>query len=314
MKLFVYEYITSGALIDDALPKSLAHEGDAMLHAILRDLSALQNIELYFMRDSRLPTIEINATSQAISTRANYIRALSLYIEQCDYTLVIAPETNDVLLNIAQQVPQHKFLGCSETAITTCSNKYHTAKHLELNNIATPKTSMVREWLKTHSSDSDVILKPVDGAGCIDTYCLSKQNALQHIQNLPTELHETLIVQPLLSGTAASICCFINHKVNILNINEQFIKQENQQIIFEGCANSHKVNELLNAETAQQIVESINDAIEGLWGFIGIDLVLTESGPVVIEINPRLTTAYLDLKNHLDFNPAQQLIEAITLK
>ncbi|MBL4637980.1 MAG: ATP-grasp domain-containing protein, partial [Proteobacteria bacterium] len=41
----------------------------------------------------------------------------------------------------------------------------------------------------------------------------------------------------------------------------------------------------------------------------GIDLVLTSSGPIVIEINPRLTTSYIGLKSTLNFNPTDFLIK-----
>ena len=38
------------------------------------------------------------------------------------------------------------------------------------------------------------------------------------------------------------------------------------------------------------------EAIPGLRGYIGVDLVLTQSEAVVIEVNPRLTTAYLGVR------------------
>ena len=43
-------------------------------------------------------------------------------------------------------------------------------------------------------------------------------------------------------------------------------------------------------------------ALPGLRGYIGVDLVLTESEPVVIEVNPRLTTAYLGVRSALGGN------------
>jgi len=41
------------------------------------------------------------------------------------------------------------------------------------------------------------------------------------------------------------------------------------------------------------------NALPGLRGYIGVDLVLTESDAVVIEVNPRLTTSYLGLRSAL---------------
>ena len=48
-------------------------------------------------------------------------------------------------------------------------------------------------------------------------------------------------------------------------------------------------------------------ACPGLDGFIGIDVILTEEGPVVVEINPRVTTAYAGLRQALGLNPATLL-------
>jgi predicted ATP-grasp superfamily ATP-dependent carboligase len=45
-------------------------------------------------------------------------------------------------------------------------------------------------------------------------------------------------------------------------------------------------------------------AIPGLRGYVGVDLVLTDAGPVVIEVNPRLTMAYLGVRAVLDGNLA----------
>jgi predicted ATP-grasp superfamily ATP-dependent carboligase len=51
-------------------------------------------------------------------------------------------------------------------------------------------------------------------------------------------------------------------------------------------------------------------AIPGLRGYVGVDLVLAEKGPVVIEVNPRLTMAYLGVREALDSNPAALALEA----
>jgi len=59
MKLFVYEYITSGVLADQSLPKSLAHEGDEMLSAIIRDCNELPYFSISIVRDTRLAELDV---------------------------------------------------------------------------------------------------------------------------------------------------------------------------------------------------------------------------------------------------------------
>jgi predicted ATP-grasp superfamily ATP-dependent carboligase len=314
MKLFVYEYITSGALINEDLPQSLFHEGDAMLSAIVNDLSAIDDIQLYCMRDTRLPTLSKNITCKRITSKDAYLAVWQTYLEHCDYVLIIAPETENVLLSLSQQVPQTKFLGCSSDAISLCGNKYLTAQCLIDNRVNTAPTLMADSWIEniTVYSDSPVVVKPNDGAGCVDTYIFSKEQAFSYLTGLASETREKCIVQPKVEGTAASVTCFIDEKVRILNINEQFLTLDHQQLVFQQCKNTPKINAMLNEEKARSLISTISEAIDGLWGFIGVDLIITTNELVVIEINPRLTTAYLDLKNHLDFNPATLLLEALT--
>jgi predicted ATP-grasp superfamily ATP-dependent carboligase len=52
------------------------------------------------------------------------------------------------------------------------------------------------------------------------------------------------------------------------------------------------------------------EAIPGLCGYVGVDLVLTKSEAVVIEVNPRLTTAYLGVRSALSENVAAMAIAA----
>jgi predicted ATP-grasp superfamily ATP-dependent carboligase len=47
--------------------------------------------------------------------------------------------------------------------------------------------------------------------------------------------------------------------------------------------------------TARAAVAALARAASDLRGFVGVDLVLGPDGPVVIEINPRLTSSYLGL-------------------
>jgi predicted ATP-grasp superfamily ATP-dependent carboligase len=64
------------------------------------------------------------------------------------------------------------------------------------------------------------------------------------------------------------------------------------------------------AARAARLAEQVGCAIPGLRGFFGVDLVLTESDAVVIEVNPRLTTAYLGVRASLPGNLAGLALEA----
>jgi predicted ATP-grasp superfamily ATP-dependent carboligase len=51
--------------------------------------------------------------------------------------------------------------------------------------------------------------------------------------------------------------------------------------------------------------------IPGLWGYVGVDLVLTREGPVILEINPRLTTSYCGLGRALGINTAAMVLSLL---
>ena len=52
-------------------------------------------------------------------------------------------------------------------------------------------------------------------------------------------------------------------------------------------------------------------AIPGLWGYIGIDLVETARGPLVVDVNPRLTTSYAGLAAATGCNPARLVLDLL---
>jgi predicted ATP-grasp superfamily ATP-dependent carboligase len=59
------------------------------------------------------------------------------------------------------------------------------------------------------------------------------------------------------------------------------------------------------------LAEQVAQAVPGLWGYVGVDLVLTPDGPVLLEINPRLTTSYCGLRLALGFNTAALVLSLL---
>jgi predicted ATP-grasp superfamily ATP-dependent carboligase len=56
------------------------------------------------------------------------------------------------------------------------------------------------------------------------------------------------------------------------------------------------------------IAARIAKAIPGLWGYVGVDLIDSPAGPLVLEINPRLTTSYFGLAAAIGRNPAGMVL------
>jgi len=315
MKLFVFEYITSGALSKQSLPSGLAAEGDAMLKAMLNDISLIDDIELVYMRDQRLDEIEQHAAScEWFNDEDNLNNVLQQLINFSDYTLAIAPETDNVLFDITALIPTKKLLGCDTKSIKLSTDKQVFAQHLQSHNISTANTQTAQQWLITPTISTPVVIKPYDGAGCGDTHVFQSKNAAIHyLQNLTSPQLKQQLVQEYINGTAASLSLFIDvdSDVHVLNINQQFFKQVGTQLHFTACHNTENINDLVSADSAYRLATNIVKIVDGLFGFVGIDFIITDNELTVIELNPRLTTAYLDLHKHLDFNPATLLTKAI---
>ena len=52
-------------------------------------------------------------------------------------------------------------------------------------------------------------------------------------------------------------------------------------------------------------------SLPGLRGYIGIDFVLTEGKPFVVDVNPRLTTSFVGLRGVAGFNVAEAIVNAV---
>jgi hypothetical protein len=66
------------------------------------------------------------------------------------------------------------------------------------------------------------------------------------------------------------------------------------------------------ADRAVRLARRAVEAVPGLLGYVGVDLILGEpddgSRDVVIEINPRLTTSYVGLRAMADVNLAEAML------
>ena len=319
MKLFIYEHITSGALSGNSLPVSLANEGHVMLMAVLHDCAYLSGIFINTMRDQRLKAIAFiehhpQHNCHFISTQTQYAQSWQHCLNTADAVLIIAPETDSLLVELQQQAlaANKLIIGCQPNAIKLATDKNKCNKHLIKHGIAAVETTLAKHWLTAaFTSPSGYILKPTDGAGCINTFYFNNSNELQkHLSSQEVATLDRLIVQPYVEGISASLSLLAsNDDIEVLAINRQYINRFQQQLKLTACT----INDLsaipLSIEEACELAQQIHKAIPGLWGHIGIDLIVTDSSTFVIDINPRLTSSYIALSSSLNINPMSRLFE-----
>src|SRR5262245_4415851 len=102
MRIFIYEFVTGGGCLEQNEPisGSLLSEGRAMVQAVTADFAAIDGVEIFTTRDTRLPclhsgTCHVTSTASSAQERA----ALVELAQMTDWTLLIAPETRGALLD-----------------------------------------------------------------------------------------------------------------------------------------------------------------------------------------------------------------------
>lgn len=317
MRILVYEFASGGGLAGRDVPASLVREGSAMRAALVSDLSAIGTHEIVTTADARcagdLPRGVELVTLPSGDHERNAI--LDSLIADVDAVWLIAPETGGCLEQLAMQVARHgpTLFGPGAAAIAAASNKARLARRLGEVGIRHPQTRTAAASSRAEAVARDigypVVVKPICGAGscgvCVAHDVLDLRRAVDAARDAGGR--DDVLVQEYVQGAAASVSLLANgREVVPLTVNAQTI----------GSAPSF---EYLGGETpfehplAPLAVAAALDtcrAVAGLRGFVGVDVVLTETDAVVIELNPRLTTAYLGVRAAIDENVAALALAA----
>ncbi len=308
-RIFVCEYVSGGGCRADAELPAIATEGDGMLRALLRDLGSIEGLSLSTARDARLPRIDGPWEVRWIRAGEDPWPAWRGQIEAADAVWPIAPETGGVLERLSRMVEQagRTLLGSRPDAVALTSSKRATARWLARNGIPVIESHAVAGPIP--DSITGWIIKPDDGAGCEATCYCTDREAIQRWRASPPAGH--FIIQPYIEGVPASLSmlCY-DDSAAVLAYNRQDIELSDGQLHFRGVA----VGDLVaDRPTLAALAQAVCRAIPGLRGYAGIDLVLSAAGPMVVEVNPRLTTAYVGLRAVIRRNPVELLLPALGL-
>jgi predicted ATP-grasp superfamily ATP-dependent carboligase len=147
-------------------------------------------------------------------------------------------------------------------------------------------------------------VKPDDGAGCEDTAVAPHRDAAR---SLLAANPRRMVAQPWIDGEPASLSVLCaSGRSTLLAVNRQEVRIVEQSVM----VNRLVVNAITDIDgRLAALAEAVVRAIPGLWGYIGIDLVRTPDGPVVLEVNPRLTTSYCGLEAALGLNVAELVLK-----
>ncbi|MDR5739979.1 MULTISPECIES: ATP-grasp domain-containing protein [unclassified Caballeronia] len=322
IKLFVFEYLTGGGIDPDvASPGSLADlsalivEGRVMRDAIASDLRALPGIDVT-IASSSFEQIDDRYSHRRAQEGEAITQFVSRMAREHDYALVVAPECDGLLLRLYDAVGATRWLGCAKEAIRVASSKSATAACLESHGIATTP-ALEPEQAALPDADQWVV-KPDDGAGGLDTYVYRNLDAALKEYEARAAAGRNPVLQQWIDGEPLSLSIICDDAgARLVSINRQRIgmsgdtqSNRSERIVeFDGVDADYIDRASIQGRTLERLATRVADALPGLRGFAGIDVVWNDArGPVVIEVNPRLTVAYAAISKKR--NLAAQLLAA----
>jgi tyramine---L-glutamate ligase len=310
LRLLICEYVTGGGFAGSSLPPSLAREGDMMLGALVKDIAALGGIDIVLVRDGRLAPMAIPATCRAIRVDESSWSVWREAIEDVDAVWPIAPETGGALLQLSDLIvgARRILIGSRPRAVALTTGKRATVQHLASHGIPVVPTASARVALRLPDGGHGWVVKPDDGAGAEATRLFRRADELRHWLAIASD-PDSLAGQPYVPGVAASLSVLCQDGRSwLLSCNRQEIVIENGTFRFCGCVvGGMEHRRSVYADVAAAVCATIPD----LWGYVGIDIVDGDSGPVVLEVNPRLTTSYVGLRHAIGVNPAELVLRLL---
>jgi len=282
-------------MVGRPMPQPLAEQGASMLEATVSDCMSV-GAEVLTTLDVRCKGRCRGAWIREIDDQAFLKPTFDRLVQEADATLVIAPETGNVLADWVTRLDGlgGGSLGCDLTSIRLCGDKRALSMHLWDHRVPTPK-------LFEGAVPEDafpVIIKPIDGAGCEQTFVCRGPADLKQLDNTVT------------SGSIVQQCCNWPQGISVgvsilvtdgavepLICRRQCINLSGDGPIKLSYRGGVTMPDRTGAGRAAQLASRAVSSVPGLRGIVGVDVVLGEVGTedVVIEINPRITLSYASI-------------------
>jgi predicted ATP-grasp superfamily ATP-dependent carboligase len=309
MRIFLYEFVTGGGFLmgaDKGPPLAgLLREGAAMITALAADFAAIKEIDVRIMHDPRtappqLPGVTIHRVDSPHQEQATFERLAS----KADWTVVIAPELSNHLLNRCRRVEDlgGRLLGPAPSVVELASDKQRMAEHLESAGVPVPAGRMLGPGQRLPRGFAyPAVLKPRLGAGSENVRLVVGPGA---VVDRPSRLER------FCPGLAVSVSFLCGPAGNIaLPPCRQRLRGAGRFTYQGGALPLRDAHAARATALATRAIETLPPLV----GYLGVDLVLGEDPggrcDRVIEINPRLTTSYVGLRAALD--PAENLAAAM---
>jgi len=285
-----------------------------MLRALLADFRAWGAVRTVTAIDFRLDNLSLPADEVVRVAPGQHEATFSSLLAQSDAVLIIAPETDGVLTRLSAMAEEAgiPLLGSSPEAVAVAGDKAICYQRFCQAGLPTPLTRQGDFAAAPQVADEmgyPLVVKPLDGVGC-EGVCLvtgpaGLADALALLRRATR--HDHILLQSFMSGTHASVSLLVTEgRALPLSLNGQKIEA--------GCPFTYRggVVPLPHPAMARafDVAQAAVGLVPGLQGYVGVDLILAREEALLIEINPRLTTSYIGLRQVLQLNLAQAIWDA----
>jgi len=272
-----------------------------MLSTLLDDLQAAGVEHLLCIRDPRLPAC--TGRVRTLQADDNVWELWRRCMEESEIAWLIAPETNGILYELSRMAHASGCLviGCMPETVQLAASKSNTIHHLMSHNI--PCIPVIENFEAVSDGRSGWVVKPDDGVGAEGCFhFMEKKQMLDYMKSQK----KRMVVQEFVPGIAASMSVLCHDgQAQLLASNRQLFSFNEGKGHLQGVV----VNGLPQfADHFEDLAKNIAGCLPGLRGYVGIDVVIGDNGPLVVEINPRLTTAYAGLRRSLGKNPVEWIL------
>lgn len=304
----------------DAIPRTFARRHELLRRALVADLAAVPGVEVISAANSAHAlasgtpcSLEDGATSYTV-TRSSVTAPwpgsdphLASCILASDAVWPLALEAGGALLDMSYEILRagRVLLGSAPAAVEATSSKLKLAQLLAERGIATVATYSPHAAVP--QVDGPWVAKPDDGAGCMYSWLFYDRDAA--LAWVGARSADGYVLQPFVAGKPGSlslVCC--GGMARVLACNQGRVAMRDNRFHVLGCV----VNGLADDDGAfARLGQQVAAAVPGLWGLVGVDFVLTARGAVVLDINPRLCSAYPGLHASIGRNPAGLVLELL---
>ena len=322
--ILVFEYFTASGEKD----KCIISEAEALVFALLDDLKDF-NIDLV-INESYEEIVKDYENVNPILITGDVIDWLGENAANFNKAIFIAAENSNNLYNITKILEENdvEVYNSSSEACLIASDKFKSYEKLaglvpqprsfkmKIDKTGYWKRAIDNLYEKWQAEDPltplKLIIKPLVGVDCEDIVVIN------HIEDLTLDLDKIfkpgsrILIQEFIDGTDVSVSLLSDGKKAIpISFNEQFVELKNNKGTYVGGKLPY--DDKYKNEAFEIAVKAV-EAIDGLRGFVGVDLIINNDekdiySVYLLEINSRFTTPYVGLKQIANINIGKSIIE-----